>query len=121
MGMREELQLELAEAYDGDLNDAVKSITVFVEAEASYDPEAGESTDAFTEVTGRGMLYDYVARKNDPEDLQTCSKRLLVLTHEVTSLTVRCHVEIGTERYEVMHIGEDPSGATADAYLRRLE
>ena len=121
MGMREDIQVELAAAFEDDLADTVRAVTIFVEGEATYNATTGESTDTYTEVTGRGILSDYVAKKNEPEDLQSCSKRLLVLLNEVSVLTVNGQIEIGTERYEVKMLAEDPAGATAEAYLRRLE
>ncbi len=85
MGMREELQTELAEAFDDPdgLADAVKPVLGSRKEAPVYDPAAGKPVSATSNYTGRGVYGSYLSKEIDGSLVQTADKKLLVLKNEL--------------------------------------
>ena len=124
MGMRDELQEELAAAFDEDLADAVDSFTCekliysgeFDFAEQKY-PVIGDES-----YSGRGVLFgSYLKDMVKPTDYQVTDSKAIVLQNEVTGIP-----QIGdfwvTSRgsFKVVNIGADPVAATYTIQLRKV-
>lgn len=130
MGMREEIQADLAEAFndpDG-LADAVKPVAGSRTVKGGYDPGIGGPVPASTfHYAGRGVFGSYLAKEIDGTRIQTEDVKLLVLQNELfegqtgTVTNVPAAPKIGDQvsSYRVLNVSEDPAQATWTVQLRK--
>ncbi|UVL26820.1 hypothetical protein [Pseudomonas donghuensis] len=130
MGMREEIQAELAEAFsdpDG-LADAVKPVVGSRTIKGSYDPEIGGTAPATTiRYTGRGVFGSYLAKEIDGSRIQTEDVKLLVLQSElfeeqggqVSETPAAPKIGDQVSGYRALNVSEDPAQATWTIQLRK--
>ena len=130
MGMREELQAELAEAFDDPdgLADAVKPVAGSRAIKGGYDPEIGGTVPASTiHYNGRGVFGSYVAKEIDGTRIQTEDVKLLVLQNElfegqagaVTDVPAAPKIGDQVSGYRALNVSEDPAQATWTIQLRK--
>ena len=122
--MRDELQEELAAAFDDDLADAVDTFTC---EKPIYSGEFDFETQTYPVVgsesySGRGVLFgSYLKDMVKPTDYQVTDSKAIVLQNEVTGIP-----QIGdvwaTSRggFKVVNIGADPVAATYTIQLRKV-
>ncbi len=130
MGMREELQADLAEAFDDPdgLGDTVKPVVGSRAVKGGYDPEIGGTVPASTiHYAGRGVFGSYLAKEIDGARIQTEDVKLLVLQNElfegqagvVTDVPAAPKIGDQVSDYRVLHVSEDPAQATWTVQLRK--
>lgn len=124
MGMRDELQEELAAAFDEDLADAVDTFTC---EKLIYSGEFDFETQTYPVVGSdsysvRGVLFgSYQKDLVKPTDYQTEDAKAIVLQNEVTAVP-----QIGdvwsTSRggFKVVNIGADPTNSIWTCQLRKV-
>ena len=129
MGMREEIQAELAEAFDDPdgLADAVQPVVGVRMVPGEYDPDLGGETPETTVMyMGRGVLGSYLSKEIDGSLIQTTDKKLLLLQNELfvsevgVPTAVPAAPAIGdiVNGMRVMNVSADPADATWTAQLR---
>lgn len=128
MGMREEIQAEMAEAFDDPdgLADAVKPVAGVRRVPGEYDPETGTAPEVVTTYGGRGVFGSYLAKEIDGSLIQTTDEKLLVLQNELfITLLGEATAEIATPKVgdivggkRALNVGQDPAGATWTIQLR---
>ena len=84
MGIRDEIQAELAEAFDEDLADAVSPFTGYYMGPGEWDPVSETSTAQPVTYTGRGVLDSYDSRRIDGLNIMVGDVLLICLANEVT-------------------------------------
>lgn len=130
MGMREEIQADLAEAFDDPdgLADAVKPVSGSRTVKGGYDPEIGGTVPASTiYYTGRGVFGSYLAKEIDGTRVQTEDVKLLVLQNElfegqvgaVTDVPAAPKIGDQVSGYRALNVSEDPAQATWTIQLRK--
>lgn len=130
MGMREEIQAELAEAFDDPdgLADAVKPVAGSRAVKGGYDPELGGTVPASTvRYTGRGVFGSYLAKEIDGSRIQTEDVKLLVLQNElfveqggeVTNVPAAPKIGDQVSGYRALNVSQDPAEATWTIQLRK--
>ncbi|HEK0905446.1 TPA: hypothetical protein SMQ04_000156 [Pseudomonas putida] len=130
MGMREELQAELAQAFDDPdgLADAVKPVAGTRTIKGGYDPAIGGTVPASTlHYTGRGVFGSYLAKEIDGSRIQTEDVKLLVLQNElfegqagaVTDAPAAPKIGDLVSGYRALNVSEDPAQATWTVQLRK--
>ena len=130
MGMREEIQAELAESLDDPegLADAVTAVTGIRKIAGEYDPDlGGEMPETTVMYAGRGVLGSYLSKEIDGSLIQTTDKKLLVLQNELfvseggVPTAVPAAPAIGDiiNGLRVMNVSADPADATWTAQLRK--
>ncbi|WP_439864536.1 hypothetical protein [Pseudomonas antarctica] len=130
MGMREDIQAELAEAFDDPdgLADAVKPVTGVRKVAGEYDPDlGGETPETTMTYSGRGVFGSYLSKEIDGSLIQTTDKKLLVLQNELFVLgggvptAVPAAPVIGdvVNGLRVMNVSADAADATWTAQLRK--
>ena len=130
MGMREEIQAELAEAFDDPdgLADAVKPVAGARTVKGGYDPEIGGTVPAWTTYyAGRGVFGSYLAKEIDGTRIETEDVKLLVLQNElfegqvggVTDVPASPKIGDQVSGYRVLNVSEDPAQATWTIQLRK--
>ncbi|MCO7515713.1 hypothetical protein NJF44_10680 [Pseudomonas guariconensis] len=130
MGMREELQADLAEAFDDldGLADAVRPVTGSRIVNGGYDPEIGGTVPASTiHYSGRGVFGSYLVKEIDGSRIQTEDVKLLVLQNELfeeqggaaTEMPATPKIGDQVSGYRVLNVTEDPAQATWTIQLRK--
>lgn len=124
MGMRDELQEELAAAFDEDLADAVDSFTC---EKLIYSGEFDFETQTYPIVgdesySGRGVLFgSYLKDMVKPADYQAEDAKAIVLQNEVTGIPQIGDVWATSKGdFKVVNIGADPVAATYSIQLRKF-
>lgn len=127
MGMREEIQAELAEAFDDPdgLADAVKPVAGVRKETPVYNPATGQNSGGTSTYSGRGVFGSYLAKDIDGSLILATDVRLLVLQNELVATVagVTSPIEpkvgdtIGGQR--IISVGEDAAGATWTLQLRK--
>lgn len=128
MGLRDELQADLAEAFNTDLADAVAVVDGSRSVSGTYDPEKGGSTPATTlHYAGRGVFGQYKAREIDGTRIWSSDVRLKVLQNElfmteagvVTDTPAAPVIGDLISGYRVVNVGQDAAKATWTIQLRK--
>lgn len=122
--MRDELQEELAEAFNDDLADAVDSFTC---EKPIYSGEFDFETQTYPVVgsdsySGRGVLFgSYLKDLVKPVDYQAEDAKAIVLQNEVTGIPQIDDVWATSKGdFKVVNIGADPVAATFTIQLRKV-
>lgn len=122
--MRDELQAELAAAFNEDLADAVDTFTC---EKPIYSGEFDFETQTYPVIgnesySGRGVLFgSYLKDLVKPADYQAEDAKAIVLQNEVTAVPQIGDVWVtGKGEFEVKNIGSDPVSATYIIQLRKV-
>ncbi|MGR2670799.1 glutamate 5-kinase [Acinetobacter soli] len=129
MGMREEIQQELAAAFDAEdeLADAVNTFTCSRKVLISSNPATGE--DVFQELaySGRGVLFgSWEKDLVRPSDYLASDAKAVLLRNEVLSAGIEVEPQvndewlINSEYYRVVSYGSEPSKSVWTVQLRRV-
>lgn len=116
MGLRDDIQADIAEAFDDDLADAVRSFTGSRETAGSYDPISGTTTTTVTNYAGRGVFGGYSVQEVDGQHILATDTRLTCLQNELTDTPQEGDTVDGME---VVRIQKDPAAATWKLTLRK--
>ncbi|MEW5543517.1 hypothetical protein [Pseudomonas soli] len=128
MGLRDELQADLAQAFNTDLADAVSAVDGSRSVPGTYDPEKGGSVPASTlHYTGRGVFGQYKAREIDGTRILASDVRLKMLQNEllmedgatVTEDPATPAIGDRISGYRVVDVGQDAAKATWTIQLRK--
>lgn len=124
MGMRDELQEELAAAFNEDLADAVDTFTC---EKPIYSGEFDFETQTYPVVgsesySGRGVLFgSYQKELVKPADYQAEDAKAIVLQNEVTQVPQIGDVWTTSKgQFKVLNIGSDPAGSIWTCQLRKI-
>ena len=121
--MRDELQEELAEAFNEDLADAVDTFTC---EKPIYSGEFDFETQTYPVVgsesySGRGVRGNYLRDMVKPIDYQATDAKAIVLQNELTGIPQIGDVwQFADGGFEVKNIGSDPVSATYIIQLRKV-
>lgn len=126
MGMRDEIQAELAEAFDTDLADAVSTFTGSYMGPGVLDPVSETSTAQSVTYTGRGVLDSYDSRRIDGLNIMVGDVLLICLANEVTDKPAVGHQITAPDlvtgepaTYRIVSPGIDPAKAHYEIQLRK--
>ena len=121
--MREELQAELAAAFNEDLADAVDTFTC---EKPIYSGEFDFETQTYPVVgsesySGRGVRGNYLRDMVKPIDYQTTDAKAIVLQNELTGIPQIGDVwQFRDGGFEVKNIGQDPTSSIWTCQLRKV-
>jgi hypothetical protein len=129
MGMREELQTDLAAAFSDEdgLADAVKPVAGSRKEAGVYDPSTGKTISATTTYIGRGVFGSYLSREVDGSLIQTTDEKLLILQNELfvsvagvaTSTAAQPKIGDLISGKRALNVSQDPAAATWTVQLRK--
>lgn len=122
MSLRDEIQAEIAEAFDDDLADAVHSFTCERITQSNWDPVTETSTEVKVNYTGRGVLFgSYNHYEVQSLGVLATDKKATVLQNEVTMIP-KLDDEWSTSlgKYRVMNIQQDPAATIWKCQLRSV-
>lgn len=121
--MRDELQAELAAAFNEDLADAVDTFTC---EKPIYSGEFDFETQTYPVIgsesySGRGVRGNYLRDMVKPIDYQATDAKAIVLQNELTGIPQIGDVwQFADGGFEVKNIGSDPVSATYIIQLRKV-
>ena len=121
--MRDELQEELAAAFNDDLADAVDTFTC---EKPIYSGEFDFETQTYPVVgresySGRGVLGNYLKDLVKPADYQAEDAKAIVLQNEVTAVPQIDDVWVTSKGdFKVVNIGADPTDSIWTCQLRKV-
>ena len=121
--MRDELQAELAAAFNEDLADAVDSFTC---EKPIYSGEFDFETQTYPVIgsesySGRGVRGNYLRDMVKPIDYQTADAKVIVLQNELTGIPQIGDVwQFADGGFEVKNISQDPTSSIWTCQLRKV-
>ncbi|MBU0792099.1 MAG: hypothetical protein KKC55_16755 [Gammaproteobacteria bacterium] len=117
MGLREDIQTELAEAFDTDLADAVVPFSGGITLPGTWGPVEETSTDPVViAYTGRGVMDAFKSQAVDGINILATDQLLIALTNETTGTPAVGHTING---FSVINVQLDPCGAHYEIQLRK--
>ena len=126
MGIRDELQTDIAEAFDTDLADAVNAFTGRYVIQSGWDPVTETGGETAVNYTGRGVLSRYKTSRIDNVNILAGDLKLTALVNEVMDEPAVDHIITAPDlvtgmpqEYQVMDVSTDPALATYRLQLRR--
>lgn len=123
MGMKDELQEELAAAFNEDLADAVDTFTC---EKLIYSGDFDFETQTYPVVgdesySGRGVRGNYLRDMVKPIDYQTTDAKAIVLQNELTGIPQIGDVwQFRDGGFEVKNISQDPTSSIWTCQLRKV-
>ncbi len=124
MGLREELQADIAEAFNIDLEDAVSEFTC---TKIIYSGEMDFATQTYPIIgnetySGRGVLFgSYQKDMVKPVDYQVTDCKAIVLQSEVIGVPQISDIWMTVKgEFKVVNIGADPVDAIWKVQLRKV-
>lgn len=124
MGLRDDLQADLAEAFNTDLSDAVTAFTgtrtVASETDDGFDDwmlPPGAVTYAALTYSGRGVFADYSTYELESDIINVTDVKLIVLQNEITNEPI---ADDKINGYSVVMVNKDPASATYEIQLRQV-
>lgn len=124
MGIKDDIQAEVAAAFSADLADAVDTFTC---EKLIYSGEFDFETQTYPIVgdesySGRGVLFgSYLKDMVKPADYQVTDSKAIVLQNEVTGIPQIGDVWVTSRGgFKVVNIGADPVAATYTIQLRKV-
>ncbi|MFW1976313.1 glutamate 5-kinase [Acinetobacter baumannii] len=122
MGLRDEIQAEIAEAFNEDLADAVHPFTCDRVVSTKWNPKTNTSENVIEHYKGRGVLFgSYNQYEIQTLGVLATDKKAIVLQNEVTmvpQLEDEWVTPLGA--FRVKHIKQDPIGASWKCQLRKV-
>lgn len=126
MGIRDELQTDIAEAFDTDLADAVNDFSGRYVIQSDWDPVTEAGGETAVTYTGRGVLSRYKQSRIDNVNILAGDLKLTALVNEVTDKPAVDHIITAPDlvtglpqTYQVKDVSTDPAKATYRIQLRR--
>jgi len=123
MGLREELQADLIEAFDEDLSDAVKSLTLkqVSKDQTVYDPTTGANTRVSVDYSTRGIFTNYTTIERFNSFLEPTDSKLIIIASELDTVPqIRDVISDGTINYNIIGQLNDPLDATYELQVRKV-
>jgi hypothetical protein len=122
MGLRDELQADIAEAFDTDLADAITTFTCSKEIQSGdFNFEAQTYPNVTVEqYSGHGVFGSYKRDLVKPIDYQVEDVKATVLQNEVNQEPQIDDVWVAGSQFKVLSVGKDPSGSIWVCQLRRV-
>ena len=126
MGLRSDIQSDLATAFDTDLADAVSTFAGTYMGPGVWDPVNETTTAQPVTYTGRGVLDNYDSKRIDGLNILVGDVLLICLVNEVTDKPAVGHQITVTDLitgqpavYRIVSPGVDPASAHYEIQLRK--
>lgn len=123
MGLRDDLQADIAAAFDDDLADAVTALSGNRTVVTGYDPVTETPTKEITNFSGRGVFGSYSTDIADGINILLTDTKLTALQNEVVdadSVAFTPAIDDIINGLKVISVGKDPAGATWTIQLRKV-
>jgi len=116
MGLYADISADIAEAFDGDLADAVKTITVIEFNDSTYDPVAGTNTSVKTNRVIRGVVTSLSEEQVRSDSTLINGVGILILDTEKSvakfEVGMKLIIENDPQTYKLVATDTDPANVT---------
>lgn len=122
MGLRDDIQTDIAEAFNTDLADAVKILTIIDRKSGAYDPATGDLSGSETRTGTRGTVSSYTALETmySGGAIDIHDSKILILANEVNVVPITDNfVEVAGEEYRILGVKKDPADAAYILHTRK--
>lgn len=122
MGLRDEIAADIADAFDGDLADAVKSFTGERVIGTSYDPVTEQQVEETITYAGRGVFGSFSIQIVDGINILVTDTKLTVLQSEVIDSSGNVFIPEEKDKidgYRVIKANKDPADVSWAIQLRK--
>ncbi len=127
MGLRNDIQADISEAFDQDLADAVKPFTGEREVAGEYDPVTGTTPNSTVNYQGRGVFGSFSTEEIDGQHILANDQKLIAMQNEIVLVV---DSEPSTDRaapkiddkingLDVIQVRKDPADASWIIQLRK--
>lgn len=124
MGLREDIQHDVAEAFDTDLADAVVPVIGTRTIVTGYNPKTETSNTTIVQYQGRGVMDSYSAHLIDGVRIRAQDQKLIALANEIleqgTLAAFRPAIGDKINGYDVLIVEMDPAEAHYEIQLRKV-
>jgi hypothetical protein len=125
MGLKDDLQKDIAAAFNNDLADAVSPfvLTHFDKGEGVYDTSTGLYTGDSTDYSSRGVFGDYDQMERANAHIEATDVKLIVLQNKISvepSLRDTITQE-NSKTYRIITVFKDPVNATYKLQIRSIQ
>lgn len=122
MSLRDEIQADIAEAFNDDLADVVYSFTCERTTKSSWNPVTETYTEVKVNYSGRGVLFGkYSAYEISSLGIEATDKKATLLQNEVTNTPLINDEWVTPQgRFKVVNVSQDPAKATWVCQLRMV-
>ena len=119
MGLREDIQTDIGAAFDGDLADAVKVLTL-IKITGTYNDDPGDNTLTEVPFQTRGVLDKYEAIEIFNESVRPTDVKAIILINELdTTPEIDDYIEYSGIGYKIIRVRSDPADAHWELQCRR--
>lgn len=122
MGLRESIQTDIAEAFNTDLADAVKVLTIIDRKSETYNPYTGDMSSSETRTDTRGTVSSYTVLDTmySGGAIDINDSKILILTNEISVIPLTDNfVEVAGEEYRILGVKKDPADAAYILHTRK--
>nr|WP_314523802.1 glutamate 5-kinase [uncultured Acinetobacter sp.] len=122
MGIRDEIQTDISEAFETDLADAVYSFTCERITQSGWDSVTETSTEVKVNYSGRGVLFGkYNAYEIANLGIEATDKKATLLQNEVTNTPLINDEWVTPQgKFKLIHVSQDPAKVTWTCQLRMV-
>ncbi|WP_445406192.1 glutamate 5-kinase [Acinetobacter seifertii] len=122
MSLRDEIQADIAEAFNEDLADAVHTFTCDRIVSTNWNPKTNTSEDVVERYEGRGVLFgSYNQYEILTLGVLATDKKAIVLQNEITKEPkIDDEWDTAQGKFRIMHIKQDPISASWKCQLRKV-
>lgn len=121
MGLRDEIQTDIAEAFNTDLADAITPFTCVRITKGNWDPVEETYDETRFEYSGRCVAGSYSQQEIIALGVLETDKKATLLQNEVTAVPLLDDEwQMVNGLYRVMHIKQDPADASWTIQLRKV-
>lgn len=124
MGLKDDIQVDLKEAFDSDLSDAVQNFVLihYDRTLSLYDTNTGVNTKSLEEFNSRGIFTNYLESEKFNTHIEPTDMKLVIIQNEInTKPKLRDHIVLDDITYRVIYLTKDPLNATYMLTLRGIE
>lgn len=127
MGLRDDLQADIAAAFD-DVDGLADAVTSFAGERVTVtsdtpDPNTGKYPTSTTAYSGRGVFGGYRSEEVDGQHILRTDVKLTALANEITrdsdGAPFAPKVDDVIAGYDVINVGKDPAAASFSIQLRK--
>ncbi|MCH2072956.1 glutamate 5-kinase [Acinetobacter pittii] len=122
MSLRDEIQAEIAEAFNEDLADTVHTFTCERVSKTNWDPKTETSIEVKENYSGRGVLFgSYSQYEVQALGVLATDKKASILQNEVTMIPkIDDEWITALGFFRVIHIQQDPASTIWKCQLRKI-
>ena len=115
MGLRDDIQADIAEAFSADLADAVRAFTLTRVTRSGYDPITGNEDTVTETFEGRGVFGSFKREEVDEQHILATDEKLLGLQNESDTVPA---IGDDIDGKRAMNVWADPAAVTWTVQLR---